>query len=823
MPHTITYDRNGFILGGRRTFLLNGTIPYYRHHPTDWRHHLLSLRASGYTGVDVYVPWNYHERTPGRFDFTTGNRNLGAFLDAIHAAGLYAYLRPGPYICNEWDGGGLPQWLQRTGGLRIRENEPGFIGYAVRYLREVCGIARARQFTRGGPVILFAVENEYDLFPVSTDRYAYIRALRDAVRGAGIEVPLTACVGGGAAIRWATGLVEDVVPTPNYYLGSMVEQKVEDMRRHLLAQRFHDGSPMDGVPVFVTEMGRRESDQLRVMAGGVKGLGPFNFSGGSHAGFWNGLTNWGGVTPISSAVDFGGMVAFDGTVTPNFWDTRRTTAFIHAFEKELLACESTHSCIADAPRVDNPALGTPHYDTTWRRVYSLVDGDLGFTFLVNETGQEQSAAVTPCNQPPFPRRGKIPVAPGSTRVVCFGIPLARAGLPGTLRFTTANVFGLGKGDDGATLVLYAADGETVELLLGGGWQARETPPGGCRVENEPDGLLVLLTAGPAPRHATLACGDGRLRILWMNRTTMETWNLGCAAGNFRRHGAGVELAADAWRRTELAPRCGAEAVAATPQPVREMKPMEAYAIDRGAAWYCCEVATPALAPGARLVLERALDIVGVYWDGVLAGTQWGVGEPLAFQLPACAAGSHRLDIRTETWGHANYHDTSHYATRLDSKRGVVGAVTLDGAALEGTFTVLREPEEGPCGGRDHATAPCGTAGLAVEAGGMAAFTHRLAGDLPYGAVLTLEGVRVHGEVWLEDWMPGRFVLGLLVPREEGGGVFLAGGPGNRFFLPGALARKGAELRLVVRAGEGGGRITRATLTAVESFDPCADR
>ncbi|MCL1887619.1 MAG: beta-galactosidase, partial [Kiritimatiellaeota bacterium] len=330
MKNTLTHDRNGFILNGRRVFLLNGTIPYYRLHTADWGHHLDLLKASGYTGVDVYVPWNYHEPEPGAFDFKTVNRDLGAFLDAAHDRGLYAYLRPGPYICNEWDSGGLPQWLQRVPGLRIRENEPRYLECATRYLREICAIAAPRQFTRGGPVILFAVENEYDFYPAQTDRNAYISHLRDTVRACGIEIPLTACVGGGAAVRSATGLARGVIPTPNYYLSGMVEQKVEDMRRHLLAQHFDDGAPMSEVPVFVTEMGRGEDAQLRTLAGGVKGLGPFNMSGGSHVGFWNGLTNWGGVTPIASVVDSSGITGFDGTTRKKFWDTRRVTGFIHA-------------------------------------------------------------------------------------------------------------------------------------------------------------------------------------------------------------------------------------------------------------------------------------------------------------------------------------------------------------------------------------------------------------------------------------------------------------------------------------------------------------
>ncbi len=808
MPRTITYDRHGFILNGKRTFLLNGTIPYYRLHTADWGLHLDLLRASGYTGVDIYVPWNYHELTPGHFDFTSGNRNLATFIDAIHARGLYTYLRPGPYICNEWNCGGLPQWLQRVDGLRIRENEPLFLKYALRYLNEICDIVRERQYTRGGPVILFAVENEYDFYPTATNRHAYISRMRDTVRAAGIDVPLTACVGGGAAIRSATGFANEVIPTPNYYVSGMAEQKVEDMRRHLLAQRFADGAPMCDLPVFVTEMHRTELDQLRVTAGGVKGLGPFNFSGGSHVGFWNGLTNWGGVTPISSAVDFGGMVGFDGTVRKNFWDTRRVTGLLHAFEPEILQCESVHSLIADAPRVDNPNLGALHYDTQQRRTYSLINADHGFVFLSNETKDAQNVRVTPYNQPAFPRRAPLAVPAGAIRVTPFGVPLERWKLPGELRYATAQVMAFSATRDGAELVVYGDDNETVELLLSAAWQS-STSATNASIETESDGTLVLLKATRETGDITLTCGAKKLRILWMTRAAAETWGLKQIANLLRQRGIDKTIH-DNWSRTPLAmPPAPAKGKTC---PMSQLTSLERQDVDRGAAWYRCTVATPTLLPRAALVLERALDLVSVYWDGQHVGTQWGVGDPLTFILPdGVDEGRHLLDIRTEIWGHSNFHDTGHYATRLDAERGILGKVTLNNLELSGEWRLQPEPENTPPAVSKRKPAN----DFNIPAGDAVCFSRELACDYPLGAVLTLDATQTHGEIWIDDWMVGRFVLGLLTPRDKGGKVFLTGGPGNSFFLPGALARKGATLRITARANLPAAKLDRITLSAIE--------
>ena len=836
LKKTITYDRHGFILNGKRTFLLNGTIPYYRLHSADWGIHLDLLKASGYNGVDVYVPWNYHEPMRGAFDFTTGNRDLGAFLDAIHERGLRAYLRPGPYICNEWDSGGLPQWLQRVPGLRIRENEKQFLECAANYLQKICDIARERQYTRNGPVILFAVENEYDLYPTQTDRHAYIAHLRDTVRNAGIEVPLTACVGGGAAIRSATGLADDVIPTPNYYIHNMVEQKVEDMRRHLLAQKFASGAPMSDLPVFVTEMGRYERDQLRVLAGGVKGLGPFNMSGGSHCGFWNGLTNWGGITPISSVIDFEGITGFDGTVFNNFFATRRVTGFIRAFEQELLLCETAHSRIADAPQVDNPLLGSTHYNSNDRRVYSLLNNDHGFVFLYNETKDPQSVRVIPYQQPAFPRLAplvlppNIPqtlhfgIAPGRLapqqffRVLPFNIPLERWGLPGTLKYTTGQVFFFEALGNGANLALYGEEGETFELLLSAPWKinekpAHEFPRTMASVETTPDGTLLQFKATPEISVISLVCGDKALCVTWMNRAAAETWNLKKSPNLLRRRAVAKPIH-DGWTCASIqTPPAIDQRIKHFPLP--GFYPLESYnltpPLDRGSAWYHCSVATPDLPPNAPLVLERALDLISVYWDGEFIGTQWGTGDPLTFFLPTSKAGKHSLEIRTEIWGHSNYHDATHYATRLDSKRGLVEGITLNHAPLEGTWRL--QFENAP----PASEKPAPVQHFDVLAGEAAVFTRALDRDYPLGAVLTLKGEHLHGEVWLDDWMAGRFLLNLLTPREKGGKIFLTGGPGNQFFLPGALAHKGALLHLITRADNPAGSITRATLSAIEAM------
>src|ERR1035437_2752821 len=142
LQNTIQYDRHGFIIDGRRRFLLIGTVAYFRLHREEWAARLQAVKACGFNGIDIYVPWNYHELQDGSFDFASDNRDLRAYLQLCQELGLWVYFRPGPYICNEWDGGGLPAWLSLKPDVRLRQNEPNYLCYVKRYLGRVNEIAR---------------------------------------------------------------------------------------------------------------------------------------------------------------------------------------------------------------------------------------------------------------------------------------------------------------------------------------------------------------------------------------------------------------------------------------------------------------------------------------------------------------------------------------------------------------------------------------------------------------------------------------------------------------------------------------------------------
>ena len=177
-----------FLLNGEPFVLRCGEAHYARIPRPYWRHRLQMIRAMGCNAVGCYMFWNFHEREPGRFTWE-GRADAAAFCRMAQEEGLWVILRPGPYACAEWEGGGAPWWLLKD-DLAMRSSDPRWLEPAKRWIAEVGRRLAPLQITRGGPILMVQVENEYGLHGSDAD---YMRALRQATLDAGFEVPLYAC------------------------------------------------------------------------------------------------------------------------------------------------------------------------------------------------------------------------------------------------------------------------------------------------------------------------------------------------------------------------------------------------------------------------------------------------------------------------------------------------------------------------------------------------------------------------------------------------------------------------------------------------------
>ncbi|MEH6415930.1 glycoside hydrolase family 35 protein [Pseudomonas sp. CGJS7] len=182
-----------FVLDGKPHVIRSGEMHYPRIPREFWRERLRQARAMGLNTVTTYVFWNLHEPEPGRFDFS-GNLDIAAFIRIAKEEGLDTIVRPGPYICTELDFGGFPAWLLRTPGLRVRSMDPRFLAAGERYLRRVHQELAPLLSSRGGPILMMQIENEYGSYGRDRD---YMRTAQRQMIEAGFDLPLFTSDGAG--------------------------------------------------------------------------------------------------------------------------------------------------------------------------------------------------------------------------------------------------------------------------------------------------------------------------------------------------------------------------------------------------------------------------------------------------------------------------------------------------------------------------------------------------------------------------------------------------------------------------------------------------
>jgi len=191
---TFGWKGNSFLLNGKPFTIRSGEMHYPRVPRAYWRDRFKKARAMGLNTITTYVFWNLHEPVPGKFDFT-GNLDVAEFVREAGEEGLYVIVRPGPYICTEWDFGGFPSWLLKNPDIKVRGTDPVFLAASAKYMQQVGKQLAPLQITRGGNIIMAQVENEYGSFAAN---HAYMSAVRDQITTAGFDVTLFTSDGPGA-------------------------------------------------------------------------------------------------------------------------------------------------------------------------------------------------------------------------------------------------------------------------------------------------------------------------------------------------------------------------------------------------------------------------------------------------------------------------------------------------------------------------------------------------------------------------------------------------------------------------------------------------
>ena len=183
---TFSISKEGFLLNGEPFTIVAGAVHYFRIPKEYWRDRLLKLKACGFNTVETYIAWNCHQKNEDTFDFSDNN-NIEEFLDIAADLGLYAIVRPGPYIGGEWEFGGFPWWILRYDDIELRCMNERYIGFVDKYFDELIPRLATHQITNGGNVIMVQVENEYGSYGNDEKYMQYIAA---SLINRGINVPL---------------------------------------------------------------------------------------------------------------------------------------------------------------------------------------------------------------------------------------------------------------------------------------------------------------------------------------------------------------------------------------------------------------------------------------------------------------------------------------------------------------------------------------------------------------------------------------------------------------------------------------------------------
>ncbi|WPO77273.1 beta-galactosidase family protein [Flavobacterium sp. KACC 22761] len=233
---TFAISDGNFLLNGKPIQIHSGEMHYSRIPQPYWRHRLKMMKAMGLNAVATYVFWNYHEVSPGVWDFKTGNKNLAEYIKTAQEEGLFVILRPGPYVCAEWEFGGYPWFLQNVPNMVIRGNNAQYLAATKAYFTELYKQVANLQITKGGPIIMVQGENEFGSYvsqrkDIPLDEHKkYSAAVFQQLKDVGFEVPFFTSDG---SWLFEGGALPGALPTANG------EDDVAKLKK--VVHQFHDG------------------------------------------------------------------------------------------------------------------------------------------------------------------------------------------------------------------------------------------------------------------------------------------------------------------------------------------------------------------------------------------------------------------------------------------------------------------------------------------------------------------------------------------------------------------------------------------------------
>lgn len=376
----------GTFLLDNKPFIIKAAELHYPRIPREyWQHRLELCKALGMNTVCLYSFWNSHEPRKDQFDFS-GQNDIRTFIKLCQKNDLKVILRPGPYVCAEWEMGGLPWWLLKKKDIQLRQQDPFFMDRVDKFQKELAKQVGDLTIANGGPIIMIQVENEYGSYGIDKE---YIAEIRDMLReNFGNEITLFQC-------DWSSNFLnnglDDLIWTMNFGTGANVDQQFEKLKEirpdsPLMCSEFWSGW-------FDKWGANHETRQATDMIAGIdemlsKGI---SFSlymthGGTNWGHWAGA-NSPGFSPDVTSYDYDAPISESGQTTPKYWKLRNTLAkYMDGEQQSPLPAQiepieiSAFNFTEVAPLWDN--LPSPKHDAN---IKTMEEYDQGFGSILYRT------------------------------------------------------------------------------------------------------------------------------------------------------------------------------------------------------------------------------------------------------------------------------------------------------------------------------------------------------------------------------------------------------------------------------------------------------
>ena len=350
-PGTFTIGNKTFLLNGEPFIVKAAEVHYPRIPRPYWEHRIQMCKALGMNSVCIYIFWNIHEQKEGEFNFTDNN-DVAEFCRIAQKNGMYVIVRPGPYVCAEWEMGGLPWWLLKKKDIKLRERDPYFMERVKLFEEKVGEQLKPLTIQKGGPIIMMQVENEYGSY--GEDK-PYVSEIRDCLRGIyGKELALFQC-------DWSSNFekngLDDLTWTMNFGTGANIDQQFRRL-----------GELRPDAPKMCSEFwsgwfdkwgAQHETRPAKDMVEGMdemlsKGI---SFSlymthGGTSFGHWAGA-NSPGFAPDVTSYDYDAPINEWGLPTPKFWELRKMMEKYNDGKK-----------MPSVPKAPNPIITVPKFELT---------------------------------------------------------------------------------------------------------------------------------------------------------------------------------------------------------------------------------------------------------------------------------------------------------------------------------------------------------------------------------------------------------------------------------------------------------------------------